>query len=314
MSKKKTLEQCINDFKKVHGNTYDYSQVHYVDWKTPVSIICKMHGTFPQKPNIHLNGSGCPYCGKERRIQKRTQTTEQFIEKAIKVHNNSFDYSKTDLLNKNEKGEVCIICKKHGEFWQLPTNHLRGHGCNECKKERLREINSMPTQTFIEKSKEIHSHYKYTKTNLDNRDEEGRVIITCPKHGDFLQTPKDHLNGRGCPICKSSHLEEELRLLLLNNNIPFQEQKRFDWLGLQSLDFYIPSKNIAIECQGIQHFEPRYIFGMNEYIKTKERDKLKLKLCLEHNVGLLYYANYKYNFPYKVITNKEELIELIKSN
>ena len=47
--------------------------------------------------------------------------TEQFIEKANKIHNNKYDYLKTEYINSREK--VCIICHKkdengieHGEF------------------------------------------------------------------------------------------------------------------------------------------------------------------------------------------------------
>ena len=41
------------------------------------------------------------------------------------------------------------------------------------------------------------------------------------------------------------------------NEIIYIEQKKFkDWLGAQSLDFYLPEYNIAIECQGLQHYKP----------------------------------------------------------
>ena len=65
-------------------------------------------------------------------------------------------------------------------------------------------------------------------------------------------------------------------------------QKRFDWLGQQSLDIYIPSRNTGIEYQGIQHYEPVDIFGGEEGFKTaKERDERKKELCAEHNVQLV---------------------------
>ena len=34
---------------------------------------------------------------------------------------------------KGDKEKVCIICPEHGEFWQLPGSHLKGHGCVECR-------------------------------------------------------------------------------------------------------------------------------------------------------------------------------------
>ena len=65
----------------------------------------------------------------------RKLTTEQFIEKAQQIHGSKYDYSKVEYINAQEK--VCIICPKHGEFWQLPTDHLDGHGCPCCNERKL---------------------------------------------------------------------------------------------------------------------------------------------------------------------------------
>ena len=53
-----------------------------------------------------------------------------FIEKAKKVHIDKYDYSKVEYINSQTK--VCIICPKHGEFWQKPNGHLQGRGCPIC--------------------------------------------------------------------------------------------------------------------------------------------------------------------------------------
>ena len=112
----------------------------------------------------------------------------------------------------------------------------------------------------------------------------------------------------GCPSCKESKLEREIRLFLKDNNINFEYQKRFDWLGLQSLDFYLPEYNVAIECQGIQHFEPIDFFGGKKALKeTLERDERKLQLCNENNVKLLYYSTHNNNIKDKNILLKNIL-------
>jgi very-short-patch-repair endonuclease len=64
----------------------------------------------------------------------RRYTTEKFIEKASKVHNGVYDYSKVEYTTSTDK--VAIICKKHGEFLQQPNNHLHGQGCPLCFKEK----------------------------------------------------------------------------------------------------------------------------------------------------------------------------------
>ena len=84
-----------------------------------------------------------------------------------------------------------------------------------------------------------------------------RYVLYALNIGEFWQTPNAHIHLKeGCSRCNESHLECEVRLFLQEHKINFEQQKRFDWLGLQSLDFYLPEYNIAIECQGRQHFSP----------------------------------------------------------
>lgn len=61
---------------------------------------------------------------------RKRKTTEQFVFDAIKVHGDRYDYSKTEYIHSFKK--VCITCKKHGDFLQLPSAHLAGEGCKRC--------------------------------------------------------------------------------------------------------------------------------------------------------------------------------------
>ena len=123
-------EEIIKLFKEKHGNKYDYSKVEYVKMHTKVCIICPEHGEFWQTPSKHLLGQGCPKCGKISSSNKQKMTTEEFIEKARKVHGDKYDYSKTVYNISHD--EVTIICPKHGEFKQVANYHLCGHGCSLC--------------------------------------------------------------------------------------------------------------------------------------------------------------------------------------
>lgn len=106
-------------------------------------------------------------------------------------------------------------------------------------------------------------------------------------------------------------MEDEIRRFLKNKNIKFEEQKKFKWLGHQRFDFFLTDYNIAIECQGIQHFVPSEFFGMNEFEKVKMRDESKKLLSKENQIEILYYANYKFDFPYNVYTSKERMLNAI---
>ena len=107
-------------------------------------------------------------------------------------------------------------------------------------------------------------------------------------------------------------------VFLNKNNINYIRQKKFDWLGQQSLDFYLSDYNIAIECQGSQHFRPSVKFGGEEsFIASQERDERKKRLCRENNVELIYFLDKKYNSYMEeddiYFNKKEDLLKYIQS-
>lgn len=112
-----------------HNNFYDYSLTEYTNSQTKVKIICHIHGVFKQKPNSHLNGSGCPKCANNIKL-----TADNFILKSNKIHKKYYNYSLVKYDNMMSK--VKIICPKHGIFEQIPNDHLRGHGCTYCRESK----------------------------------------------------------------------------------------------------------------------------------------------------------------------------------
>lgn len=353
--------------KVLHNNKYDYSKVEYKAAKEKVCIICKDHGEFNQTPDSHLNGQGCPKCSKVYRY-----STNEWIEESKKIHADRYDYSKVEYINNSTK--IRIVCKEHGEFWQTPANHLKGKNCPKCTGHFMDE------DFFLDKAKDVYKDnngnplYDYSLVNYI--DSSTYVTIICHKidpksgkqHGEFSKTPNKHLSGQGCPlcgnesggiknrltneefikkafherfeylteyvtaktkihikckkcghkfwqqasshlsgcgcpICNESRLEKEVTNFLILKGVNHEKQKKFDWLGRQSLDFFIPDYNIAIECQGIQHFEPLDFFGgessLGEIVK---RDNRKLSKCLSNNLKMIYvidnekYFEKKYHF------------------
>lgn len=129
---KKTAEQFINEAKLIHGDKYDYSLVEYTSCRNKVDIICKKHGVFSQTPSSHLTGMGCSSCGLDKSTKSRTKTEYKFIEDAIKIHGDKYDYSLVKYKNSSTK--INIICRDHGVFRQNPSSHLSGAGCVECGK------------------------------------------------------------------------------------------------------------------------------------------------------------------------------------
>lgn len=116
----------IPQFISVHGDTYDYSNTKCGLMREEITIVCKVHGPFSQRLNVHLKGSGCPYCAN---CHKKTK--EEQIKDFQQLHGTLYDYSSMVYINTDTK--VDIICKIHGVFSQTPNHHLKGTGCPKCK-------------------------------------------------------------------------------------------------------------------------------------------------------------------------------------
>lgn len=118
---KLTTKDYIKKLKKLYGNKYEYNKVVYKGTKHNVILICKKHGEFKKRADVLLKGSGCIKC---------KNSTEVFINKAKKIHGEKYDYTNAEYCKAKEK--IKLTCKKHGEFEQLPNDHLDGHGCQKC--------------------------------------------------------------------------------------------------------------------------------------------------------------------------------------
>ena len=199
---KLTNEQFKERATEKHKGKYDYSKAEYINANTKICIICLIHGEFWQVAGKHLGGYGCPKCG-------RTHTTEEFIIKAKLVHGDKYDYSLVKYTKNYIK--ICIICHEkdeygieHGEFWQTPNNHLKGQICLRC----YRRVMSC-SEDFIREAKLIHGD-KHDYSLVDYKGMNTEVIISCLKHGEFIQTPHSHLNGCDCPKCSMFYVDTNI--------------------------------------------------------------------------------------------------------
>jgi very-short-patch-repair endonuclease len=138
----------------------------------------------------------------------RKLTHAEFISKAKLVHGDKYDYS--NVMYKNAKTNVTITCPKHGDFEQMAYGHLCGKGCRVCAKEKMADNRRFSTEEFIKKAKLIHGErYDYSKVIYVGCFD--KVIITCPKHGDFEQMAHGHLCGKGCRDCKYKKMADNRR-------------------------------------------------------------------------------------------------------
>jgi hypothetical protein len=183
---KMTYSEFLTRAKQLHGSKFDYSLVKYLDYKTPIIIICPSHGQIRIKPTTHLIKLGCGRCNLNNSAQRLT--TEEFIKRAKVKHGDKYDYSKTRY--KNWTAKITIICPKHGEFLQRADRHMYHNGCPACNGQRI-----ITTNIFIREAILLHGNkYDYSKTKYHNA--ATKTTITCKLHGDFLQSPCQHLAGQ----------------------------------------------------------------------------------------------------------------------
>jgi hypothetical protein len=295
---RKSKDNLIQDFQKIHGEIFDYSLVEYKNNNQNIKIICKIHGEFEQTPHNHINGHGCPKCAIEYKGKKLSRSTEEFINKSSIKHNNFFTYKNSIYIN--NKTKIIVTCPTHGDFKTNPSHHLNGIGCSKCSGTYVRS-----NEEFISDCKKIHGKkYDYSLTLFKNL--KSKVLIICNKHGEFLQNANHHLSGCGCPKCNSSKGENEIRLYLEKHNFKIKEQKRFnDCRNKKPLpfDFFLLEKNICIEYDGIHHFKP--IRGQKQLEITKNNDNIKNLYCKNNNIKLI---RIKYTE-----TNIENILKTIKN-
>ena len=314
MGKKLTLDEFLVKVKKVRPE-YDYSLVtEYINNSTKIPVIChkkdfagREHGVFMITPADLLTNKGCNKCN-----GKGFTNEDRKIFCSI-LYGNKYDYSKSDFST--SKNITTVICPEHGEFKVDYDHHFNAKiGCRYCSYP-VRDTESFKKEAIIRHK----GYYSYDKSEYVNS--HTKVVITCPIHGDFEQSPNAHLRGEGCPDCaKVSILEYNVETLLKENNIKFIKDKKAKWLiteknGQSHLDFFIPDIHLAIECQGKQHFG---FGGWNSKYNYEERyeiDKWKKEQCDNHNINLIYFAN-KNDVPKeylgKIFVNEKELLKYIK--
>ena len=260
----------ISKANKIHKNRYDYSKVNYINAKTKVTIICREHGEFQQTPSNHLSNYNCQKCAKNFQLD-----TNSFIEKAINIHNNKYDYSKVNYINADT--QIIIICREHGEFSQIPDFHInRKCGCPKCSNNVKLDISE-----FIEKAEKIHGN-KYDYSKVDYLNNYTRIIIICKKHGEFLQKPFVHLLQHGCPSCINK-TEYKFYEKIKEIYTTIKRQYKMEWCKNKlclPYDFAIEELKIIIELDGEQHFTQ--VSNWTSPETQIEKDKYKT-VCANQN-------------------------------
>lgn len=237
---------------------------------------------------------------KHNKIPVNKLTTQDFIQKAITLYGNLYDYSQVDYKTAYTKVKIfCNKCKCF--FYQTPHCHLTGRGCSICGRKRAAGKLRLSFDEFVKRANKIHKNrYLYEKPTTDIFVTSSYITIKCKKcNQTFKQWVNNHLRGIGCPYCKMSKGEIAVAKWLTENKVSFISQYRFkDCKDKKSLpfDFYLLDYNTCVEFQGAQHYDENYykwkIDPTRNFETQQLHDKIKKEYCKKNKIMLL---EIKYN-------------------
>ena len=265
------------------GNIKCYTAVKYC------CLICDTNNE--QRINDIIKGTFCRKCGRTviantNRGKTFNKNSPKTLEDAQIIIGSGFEAEGFGKCG-NIKTIIakCLVC---GNITEKQVGDWRdGDTCKTCNdRSRLLSL-----EAFITKAMEVHASF-YSYENVAYKGVKRKVLITCPKHGTFRQTPNNHLKGQGCPGCKTSKGELSIRNFLTSKGLFFTEQKTFEGCVYKrklKFDFYVPSLNLCIEWNGIQHYEHTKLYHRrgNSLQLQQRKDAIKRDFCKSNNIQLL---------------------------
>lgn len=263
---------------------------NYINATTKIKCRCrKCNKILFMTPNALLSGKGCYDCNMSAYVEKITKTHDQFILDL----NNRNDSVKILGKYRNAKTNILTECKKCGYIWNAnPDSLLHETKCPKCAK-----VAHKTHDEFLNELKSVNPNIVILGNYINSK---SKVLCMCNICGFKWETTPDALINQktGCPKCNKSHGEKYIEKYLTSRKIYYIPQKTFNGLtgignGKLSYDFYLPTYNLLIEFQGMQHEKPIDFNGKGmesakeNFKKQQEHDKRKRKYAQEHNIDLL---------------------------
>lgn len=308
---RKTL--FIKKAREIHGDKYDYSEVDYVNNRTPVKIIdrnCPENPVFYQTPTNHLKGQGNPFYRSQRISSSKHMKWDELYKRLKASHpTENLEYPKQEVKNFHEK--IRIIDhdlrpdgSEYGEYEQEVNAHLKGSGHPQKAIDKNAIKQKYTTNTFIQQAKLIHCEDDYNYDNVKYIDSRTKVNVFCNKigangkpHGFFKATPDNFLQGKGCPKCGNHISKGEEEICDFIESLGIKTERRVRICPKYEVDIYIPEKQIGIEYDGLRwHSESQ---GKDKWYHFN-----KSLYCQENNIKLIHIFEDEWLFKKEIVKNK----------
>jgi hypothetical protein PPSC2_p0627 len=297
--KLKTREQFVAQLASINPDIELLGD--YKGYNVPTLFQCKIDGNkWVAKPGNITRGFGCKVCGYKKvskSLRKPFSIVREEIERAhpnIRAIEPVFDGF----------WKVKCCCLVDGYEWATRADHVVMYGCAKCSGYVKKTTDDFKTElSAIQPDVEVIGEYVARHAPIRCR---------CKKDGfEWEPQPGNLLAGWGCPKCKHSRGERRIEDYLVSHNIAHFCQYGFDEcrnVNKLLFDFYIPSKRMAIEFDGEQHFRP-VKFGWSKDELADERferacrnDAIKNQYCTDHNICLV-------RIPYTDFDKIEEILD-----
>lgn len=273
----------VSRAKQAIGEQYDFSGAVYKNLSTPVTVICPDHGEFTKSPRLILQQNrGCPSCGQDRyrqKVKSSTLTTQQFVDRATLIHGSNYSYINTEYVTSSVK--VRILCPNHGEFTQLPSNHLQGQGCPICSNER----NKITCGGNVKGKLPTPSASRYTKrkreaTGKYNQQWFEKFPDSKLQPAQFYCIEVEHDTDHFIKVGITTRTIKQ-RFQRTGTGETIIDRRTLDVKYMSLYDAYVLEQHILRELKGHQYF-PNYVLdGYTECFKLSARDQV-LDLMKQH--------------------------------
>ena len=276
---KKTDEGFKQEAYNLVGDEYTFLD-SYIGSQTKIRVKhSKCGNIYEVRPNDFLKGSRCPYCF-TKTIRKTDKQFKQEVYGLVGdeyVFLDSYVNAKTKIRVKHNKCESIYSVK--------PNVFLNGNRCPYCSgliKKTNRQF-KREVYDLVDNEYTFLDSYVNTRTKLRVKHNKCDNI--------YRVTPNSFISGSRCPYCNSPKGELIIDKILNSLKIKYEVQKTFNNLkdkSYLSYDFYIPSQNILIEYQGIQHYESIGYFGGDDTFETQQKhDQMKLDYAKDQGYSLI---------------------------
>lgn len=242
-----------------------------------------------------VDGVGCPICS-GRKVAKSNSLASKFPKIAEMLHRTkNGELTGFDFTPYSSKLVWWQCPEGSDHVWQATAaNVVNGSTCPVCMGRKITETNNLAV-LFPKLIEEWDFEKNSLNPNLISPGTKEKAWWICSLNNEhkWHSNINDRTNkDSGCPICAIKLNVSEVEMLdLIKQIFPGVDVKyryKPKWLLRMELDVFIPSINVGLEYQGVQHFKPIDFFGGEEtFIEQVKRDKLKKEICQSKGVTLI---------------------------